>query len=416
MMPILRTVPAVNAKNWKAVASSIRYNEMSTVAAGSIWHVARCSDRAACSVFNTSIVRSYQQQHLRTVSTLMNNDVQLSNMSLIKTRSQVSHSYPIIFGATAPSLLFKQQHRSFAAKAANQPAKKDDASTLSYWEQKAAAKNRRRELFISRQERKQRVKVRRAGKPKDTKKIEFQAFYIEKKVKDEFLDRKSRQAKLEWKIRVAILLERPNVVSPDKEKWEIEYDELKMHLNRYGKQYPKEFVGSDFDYDHERPMTYDDMIASLPFTPKPRETEADASGDVRTTDRKLKTSIYLTVQEQNNGLWQFPTVDVKGEETLLDAAKRAIPEQVGTDIEFWCPSNCPWSVHLSPYTEDERKQHQLYGTKTFFMKVQHDEGTVELDPTLKNVHDFAWLDCQEIVDRVKKQQGDHMSKFYFYML
>ena len=411
MMPILRIVPAANPNNWKAVASSIRCNEMSTVAARSIW-------QAANGIFNTtgSIIRSYQQQHLRTVSTLMDNAVQLSNTSSLKTRSQLSHSYPIIFGATAPSLLLNQQHRSFAAKAANQPAKKDDTATLSYWEQKKAAKDRRRELFISRQERKQRLKVRRAGKPKDTKKIEFQAFYIEKKVRDEFLDRKSRQAKLAWKIRVAVLIERLNVILPDKEKWEIEYEELKMHLNRYGKQYPKEFVGADFDYDHERPMTYEDLIASLPFKPAPRETEADASGDVRTTDRKLKTSIYLTVQEQNNGLWQFPTVDIKGDETLLDAAKRAIPEQVGADIEFWCPSNCPWSVHLTPYTEDEQKQHQLYGTKTFFMKLQYDEGKVELDSKLKNIHDFAWLDRHEMVDRVKEQQGDHMSKFYYYML
>jgi large subunit ribosomal protein L46 len=164
-------------------------------------------------------------------------------------------------------------------------------------------------------------------------------------------------------------------------------------------------------------MTYEAMLAELPFTPPPRETEADATGDVRTINRKLKTKIYLSVQEQKDGLWQFPTVDVNDDETLLDAAKRAIPEQVGTNIDFWCPSNCPWSVHLTPYTENEQKTNAMYGIKTFFMKVQHDEGDVVLDTKVKtNVHDFAWLDRQEMVDRVKEQQGDHMSKLYYYML
>ena len=370
-----------------------------------------------------------QQQHFRTISTLIKNHAPLWNMPSMKPQSLLALPVHSFDAPNMNSLLpvvtpYHQQSRTLSSKTAKKTAKKDDASshepTLSYWEQKKATKDRRREIYFARQERKQRVKVRRAGKPKDAKKFEFQTFYLQKKVTDEFLDRKSRQAKLEWKIRVAVLLERLNVVQPDKEPWEVEYENLRMHLKRYGKQYPKEFVGADFNYDQERPMTYDDMLAQLPFTPAPRETEHDASGNVRTTNRKLKTNIFLTVQEQNNtGLWQFPTVDVNDNETLLDAAKRAVPEQVGTDIEFWCPSNCPWSVHLTPYTEEEQKQQNWYGSKTFFMKVQYDEGDVVLDTKQSKtsvVHDFAWLDRQEMVDRVKEQQGEHMSKFYYYML
>lgn len=372
-----------------------------------------------------------QSSSLFTLPLLHHNNNNNNNFNTVPTTNAVQCICPLQNQHQQLQQQQQQQHRTFAAKAMNQPAKKkNDASssnnnstnepTRTYWEQKKATKDRRREIYISRQERKQRVKVRRAGKPQDTKKIDFQTFYLQKKVTDEFLDRKSRQAKLSWKVRVAVLLERLHVVQPDKEKWEIEYEELKMHLNRFGKQYPKEFVGSDFDYDHERPTTYEELLAELPFTPAPRETEADASGDVRTTNRKLKTNIYLTVQEQDNGLWQFPTVDITDNETLLDAAKRAIPEQVGNEIEFWCPSNCPWSVHLTPYTEEEQKVQQLYGSKTFFMKVQYDEGNVVLNNQQKKgvkvVHDFAWLDRQEMVDRVKEQQGEHMSKFYYYML
>ena len=304
------------------------------------------------------------------------------------------------------------------AKAATAVAEKNAsdgaAKEPSYWEQKKAKKERRRELYASRIERKNRLKVRRAGKPKDTKKIAFHNFFIKKKVDDEYLNRKSRQAGLEWKLKVGVILERIEIVLPDKQKWEKEYEDLRTHLRRFGKQYPKEFT-NNFDYDQVRPMTDEELLKELPFTPAPRETEADASGDVRTLERKLKTNIYLFVQEKNSDLWQVPTVDVKDDETLLDAAKRAIPEKCGPDLDFWCPSNCPWTVQLTPYTEEERITLGAYGYKTFFMKLQLHEGS-SVSTKDMTVKDFAWLDRGEMTDRVRKQQGEYMSKFYYYML
>jgi large subunit ribosomal protein L46 len=308
-----------------------------------------------------------------------------------------------------------QQSRAMAkAAAAAKTAADGTSKEPSYWEQKKAKKDRRRELFLATQERKKRLKVRRAGKPIDTKKVEFHKFFISKKVTDEFLDRKARQAGLEWKIKAAAILERIEIVLPDKQPWEVEYENLKTHLNRFGKQYPKEFTGG-YDYDEERPMTDEDLLKLLPFTPAPRETEADASGDLRTTDRKLKTNIYLAVQEKNSELWQMPTVDLKENESLLDAVRRTLPNQLGPDIDFWCPSNAPWTVQLTPYSEEERKSLGFYGFKTFFMKVQlHEGGSVS--PKHMKVKDFAWLDRGEMVDRVREQQGEEMSKFYYYML
>jgi large subunit ribosomal protein L46 len=405
-MPLLRTV-ATNCftmRSWNHF--NVICNREILAMFGSTRHTL-----SQCMTDSNFATRCGVRLTVRTVSAICNDTLK---PKLLQLHTPLSLNCPPFH--SPPPLLYPQQQSRTMANVAKQSKKEDATSepTLSYWEQKKAAKDRRRELFISRQERKQRVKVRRAGKPQDTKKIEFQTFFIEKKVTDEHLDRKSRQAGLEWKVRVAVLLERLNVVLPDKEPWEVEYENLKTHLNRFGKQYPKEFSGN-FDYDQERPMTYDELLAQLPFTPAARETEADESGDVRTINRKLKTNIYLAIQEQNkNDLWQFPSVDIKESETLLDAAKRAITEQVGTDVEFWCPSNCPWSVHLTPYTDEERQVANLYGIKTFFMKLQHDDGDVSTkDMTVK---DFAWLDRQEMADRVKEQQGDHMSKFYYYML
>jgi len=278
-----------------------------------------------------------------------------------------------------------------------------------YMADKKAAKERRRALYESRQQRKERLKTRRLGKRRDEKRREFRSWFIEKKVDEEYMNRKARQAGLDWKIQVAVILERYSVVLPDKEDWEVEYENLKAHLMQFDKQYPKELI--NIDYDREVAVTDEELLALLPkgYTPAPRETEADKTGDVRTTERKLKTSIYLTVQDE--GPWQFPTVPLKEDETLLEAAKRAIPEKAGSELEYWTISNCPCAVHMAAFPENERTS-GFYGTKTFFMKLCYDEGAAS--PV--NIKDYAWLAREEMAERVKEEQGDKMSRFYHYLL
>ena len=168
------------------------------------------------------------------------------------------------------------------------------------------------------------------------------------------------------------------------------------------------------------------MTENLPrgYTPAPRETEADASGEVRTLDRRLKTWVYLAVKDspaigseggEGSLQWQFPTVEVKDGETLLDAAKRAIQDKVGSSMDIYYPSNMPMAVDMHVFEKEERKEHgNTYGTKTFYMVVQYDEGKVKQDEIA--VHDFAWLEKSEFVDRIKEEQGEEKSKFFQYLL
>lgn len=149
------------------------------------------------------------------------------------------------------------------------------------------------------------------------------------------------------------------------------------------------------------------------FTPASRETEADKTGDVRTLDRRLKTRVYLAVQGKENAKWGFPTATLKGDETLLEAAQRAVTDAIGSEMELYCPSNCPMAVDMNVPPQDKRVD-GMFGTKTFFMKVQHDEGDVS--ESSMNVSDFAWLDRGEMVERVLKERGEGPSKFYHYML
>lgn len=129
-------------------------------------------------------------------------------------------------------------------------------------------------------------------------------------------------------------------------------------------------------------------------------------------DRRLKTWVYLTVKDSEQ--WQCPTIEVKEDETLLEAAKRAIKDKIGEQLEIYYPSNCPMAVDMQVYSTEERAQHNMYGEKTFFMVVQYDEGSITKNEIAAD--DFAWLEKSEFVERVKEQQGEDKSELYQYLL
>ena len=148
------------------------------------------------------------------------------------------------------------------------------------------------------------------------------------------------------------------------------------------------------------------------YTPAPRETEADASGEIKTMDRRLKERVYLSVKEKgSNGAWApFPSTFVGEDETILAAAKRATSEAVGGKLELYCPSNCPLAVDMYAYKEAKK----YFGIKTFFLKMQFDDGDV--DTKQMKAEDYGWLARDEVVDRIKEQRGDVQSKLYHYLL
>jgi hypothetical protein len=161
------------------------------------------------------------------------------------------------------------------------------------------------------------------------------------------------------------------------------------------------------------------------YKPAPRETKADLEGTVATLDRRLKDRVYLMIGDS------FPTTDVSMEgsdnedgESLLEAALRGLQEQASKGekkkknkddgsnlpLDLYCPSQAPLAVKLNPYESHEQKSTGFYGTKTFFVKVQYDDGVLGKDI------DFAWLDRSEIVERIQAISGDDEAKFYRYML
>jgi len=332
----------------------------------------------------------------------------------------------------------QQQRRTMVLKASGKPEyiveEKKRIEALGYWERKKFLKEKRRRVHQEQQERKERVKLRRAGHARGVKQKEFRSFFIRKKVDEEYMHRKARQAGMDWVYQISAIVLRDNIVMPDWKPWEKEYMLLRDHLDLYGKVYPKELAGKQSIEDF-KPMTEEEMIAALPFTPAPRETEADHSGDVRTTNRKLKDNVYLLVQQkppqqqeggggndensQSNQKWQFPTVILQPDETCMEAARRAVLEVAGDELEILCYSNCPWSVELTPYSPDQQQETGLYGIKNFFMLVDYNEGQVAAPGSggsNSRLLDFAWLDRGEVVERIREQDGDRQSKLYYYML
>ena len=166
------------------------------------------------------------------------------------------------------------------------------------------------------------------------------------------------------------------------------------------------------------------ITAGLPFTPAPRETEADATGLIQTRDRQLKTSVFLTIKtdaegNQSGPRWTLPSAFAKNDETLLETAQRAVSDVAGKDLILWCPSNAPMTVNFRLYNKSlpEALKMNYFGEKIFYYRVQHDRGDVSQEALKKAVvGDWGWLTKEEIVERVTEERGEHQAKFFHYML
>ena len=128
-------------------------------------------------------------------------------------------------------------------------------------EEKLAAKERRTELWQNAQKRVERLKTRRDGKPKNEKQTAFREWFDKRRIYQEIMDRKARQAKLDWTIQAAAILERLPVITRDRPEWELEYFKLKSYLGQFGKEYPKELNG--FGRTIENPaMTEEELLGT----------------------------------------------------------------------------------------------------------------------------------------------------------
>ncbi|KAL7462434.1 hypothetical protein ACHAXS_002813 [Conticribra weissflogii] len=348
-------------------------------------------------------------------------------------------SINITTAVAAPCSLLSTTRTYSAAKpkTAKKHAADDTPPTLSYQARKDLAKQKRRDAYARKLARLDALKTRRDDKPdRGILKRTFMDWYSKEIEYHSILERKARQEGKPWKIRVAALVERLPVVTPDMEEWEREFVDLQEYLMTFGKVYPPEtgLMPEEREEDHVV-MSDEEMLTLLPFTPAPRETEADATGDLKTRDRRLKTFLYLAVRTKNEGMlsdsprWTLPSAiaNVQADEkdgdealeTLLQTARRAVSTSIGNDLTLWCPSNAPVAINYRVYNKNlpEEFRGNYYGEKIFYYRVQWDSGDVDETSLDKNgVDDYAWLTKEEMLERVEGERGGHQAKFFKYLL
>lgn len=311
------------------------------------------------------------------------------------------------------------------------PKRTEKPTTLAEHEaHRAAVKAHRTDLHATKVLNRTRQKStrRRDSATKDHLRRTFRAWYDPFTIGQGFLDREARRRGMPWRHRVAVLIERPNVVLPDFQGWMEEWDMMRGEMDRYGKVWPKE-LGFVDPMDLEV-MTREELMAELPegFTPMPRETEADKSGLLRTLDRRLKTRVYLAVRPDDADGWTVPTKDLREggsstqkDETIVDCARRAVGDVVGDgDLKVVYVSNCPMGVTMASYDEmgvaEEEGNEGFFGVKTFYLRVQYDSGALDEERLGKVVGDWGWLERCEMVEKVTEEKGEDLGKFYHYLL
>ena len=138
------------------------------------------------------------------------------------------------------------------------------AEELTYEQRKVLAKERRRQTYEAKLDRGASLRARReASDERGTHSATFRSWFDQYKTRNETMDRKARQSGLPWQVQVAAVVERLPVILPDKEEWEVNYEELDAYLKQFGRDYPKELgysAGPNTEAGESWVTNYDDIL------------------------------------------------------------------------------------------------------------------------------------------------------------
>lgn len=133
-----------------------------------------------------------------------------SLVPVVSNGQETAHPPNTLAGGHQPFII-----RPLSAAAATAKSRANSGH-LSYNERKAAAKQLRRETWDRHQQRLERLKTRRDNSPKDVKKTVFRSWWDQEMEYHSKLRRTAKREGKPWRIRVAVMVERPNVVMPGK--------------------------------------------------------------------------------------------------------------------------------------------------------------------------------------------------------
>eukprot|EP00873_Tetraselmis_striata_P019503 jgi/Tetstr1/439767/TSEL_028181.t2 len=188
------------------------------------------------------------------------------------------------------------------------------------------------------------------------------------------------------KVISSLVVERLPWITPEPKDYEVAYQEWQATLVSKYKILPEEFT----DVDKSTATEDGDQETEVDsWEPASRTTEADETGDVRTTWRKLDRRLFLLVKNKSTQEWGFPSVENEEGETLRDTAERNMKALAGEEVKCYFVGNAPMG-HL-PLSS---------GGAQFFNKVQIMQDDFALEPS-SGADDRIWVTKEEIADYIK---------------
>eukprot|EP01126_Amoeba_proteus_P033582 TRINITY_DN3301_c0_g1_i14.p1 TRINITY_DN3301_c0_g1~~TRINITY_DN3301_c0_g1_i14.p1 ORF type:complete len:354 (+),score=66.99 TRINITY_DN3301_c0_g1_i14:110-1171(+) len=238
-----------------------------------------------------------------------------------------------------------------------------------------------------------------------------------------------------WMYKSAIIVERPQVLSPLPEPWFAKYQEWRLRWDRpILQQYPpitvldedieenkkKQEQEKKAAKDRERILateteeekkerlvkeSREERLKAIRAGHKrevikkkrSRFTEADRQGDTRSVYRALDRKLFLIVKKsRNEHSWQFPQGTIKDGETLRSAAEREFREEcnVGGELECYFSGNGPLGYLNYAFEPQLQKKSKTYGAKVFFMYAYYIQGQVGLNTS--ELADYKWVTREEL--------------------
>lgn len=151
------------------------------------------------------------------------------------------------------------------------------------------------------------------------------------------------------------------------------------------------------------------------FTPADRETEADKSNDMRSTDRKLDQSLILLLKQVIDGKewWYLPIMNHSTGISMREVAEQALTNSCGSDLKFQVFGNAPSGYQIKNYGKEKREETKLDGHKIFIYKAEYKGGAV-IPSEDESVLDYAWVTRKELRHYLGRTTSRVFNKFTIY--
>lgn len=213
---------------------------------------------------------------------------------------------------------------------------------------------------------------------------------------------------LNWNIRVAMVLERMPIITPDLEQFEIDYIKLEEELEeRFGVDLPNEYY-TDKEEDkaaeeaerllRERLGIKDEKEQEMKREIMPRRSEADRTNNRRSLSRRMDLPLYMLVKKKGSTSerpWTFPEGPYEANFAPRAVAYRVFQQQAGKDIDIELLGNAPIG-HVERVFE-KKNPSDPHGEKLFFFRGLYMGGELELAP---DIEDYLWIAREELHEYV----------------